>query len=399
MEKKNVFAIPEHRMEELKAMVAKLDKKAQKVGAAHITYNVEGEHVQEFKEHPLTGKLLAFPLVIRFFDVSFSGIEPKFDGWQFIARIDHEVNNVNIINALPEIELDERYRTLGNVCEHCNINRYRKASYVVRHESGEEKQVGSSCVRDFLGHGAPEQIGAFCEGLFKFVREVREDDFLYGGRFENRFFVSSLLVITCAVIRVFGWVSSKVAQEKQCQPTSFYVSQYYREDKETVKAIGELTDEDRGIAEKALEWIKGKAREELKGDYMYNLKALCEMETIQDKHISFVVSLIATYRREYERFLLAQAEKKEPSSWIGHPDLGRMKLQNVKVIGVSSFEGMYGTTYLYRFLANGKDKLTWFASKDQGLEQDQLVNIAFSVKKLDEYKGEHITIIQRAKLV
>ena len=44
------------------------------------------------------------------------------------------------------------------ICEHCGLRRRRTRTYVVVHtDSGEVRQVGSGCLRDFLGGPDPER--------------------------------------------------------------------------------------------------------------------------------------------------------------------------------------------------------------------------------------------------
>lgn len=395
-----VFSIPEHRMDEFATKIKKLNKKAKKIGLPEIKCNTVGEHDNLYSTHPVTGVELLTPLLIHFFDISIDGIEPKYADWSFLARIDHEPMNINIINSIPGVELNERYRSMGNVCEHCRINRYRKASYVVRHVEGEEKQVGSTCIKDFLGHGSPENIAAYCESIFSFMKEIREDDYFFGGHIEERHNIKNLLAVTSAVIRNHGWTSSTKAYDTGETSTAQLIRAYYgRSDNKETRELRETcapTADDNALAENSITWIVEK--DGTLNDYLYNLKAICAMESVTDKHLNIAVSLIPTYKREVEKTALANATKtNDPSSWIGHPDTGRMTVNAVKVLGHNAIESAYGITYIYRFLANGKDKLTWFSSNNQNLEQGDIVNITFSVKKLDTYKDEHITIITRAK--
>lgn len=394
------FEIPEHRMGELKDKIADLNKKAAKVGCPEIKIIVGDHFDRTYREHPYTGHELIEPMVIRFFNVEFEGLEPKFSGWTFIARIDHEPEG-NIINAIPGIELDPRYRTSGAICEHCKIKRYRKSSFVVRHEDGTEKQVGSSCLKDFLGHGTPERIAWYCESLFSFVRGMSDEEFRFGGKIEERYNLVSVLTLTVATIRKYGWLSATKAKEIGGYPTADYLrtalcgrDKYADETRREIREVAEAGDKD--FAENALAWVKGMTGE--LNDYFYNLKTVCGNGTIELKRVGIVASLIPVYRREVEGAIERARTVKEPSSWIGHPDTGRMTVKGVKVVGYSTIEGYAGgSTHIYRFLANGKDKLTWFASSNQYLDLETIVDITFSVKKLDEYKGEHQTIITRAK--
>ena len=243
------FAIPDYRLDEFKSRIEALNKKAAKVGVPAITFKVLEYYEVKYSEHPMTGELLLFPMIIKFAKVSVDGIEPKFSGWTFQARIDHEENGANIIAAVPGVELDERYRTLGPVCEHCGINRFRKQTYVVKHEDGTEKQVGSTCLKDFLGHGAPERIAIFCESLFTFIRGCREDDFLYGGAVEHRHDIQGLLALTVAVIRKYGWTSGAKARDFGTRSTADDVREYiYGKGKaadEMRREVGEITEDDK----------------------------------------------------------------------------------------------------------------------------------------------------------
>lgn len=398
-----IFTIPEHRMGDLENKLAFLNKKARKLGVPEITFKVIESFERSYDEHPLTGVMLVFPLVIRFNRVVIDGIEPKFSGWTFLARIDHEPGG-NIICSIPGVELDKRYRDLGPVCEHCRINRYRKSSFVVRHEDGTEKQVGSACLKDFLGHGSPEKIAAFCEGIFEAIRIIGDSEFQFGGCCYH-YRIIDVLTLTIGVIRTYGWISAQKSQELGGESTAMTVSGLFfdptsKASKLIREKIGQITDEEKGFAELALDWIRNrKEQPNDRGDYLYNLKTICAGEAIDSKRFGLVCSLIPTYRREVEHIIERAAKQSVLSSWIGHPDMGRMTLKGVKVVGYNAYENNFGTTHLYRFLANGKDKLTWFASKNQGIEQGEMVDITFSVKKLDEYKGEHITVITRAKMV
>lgn len=400
MKNQNFFSIPEYRVDEFEKRIADLNKKARKVGIPEITLHTVDICETKYDRHPLTGKKLAFPMVIRFHRIEVNGMEPKFSGWSFIARIDHDINGANIIAALPGIELDTRYRTLGPVCEHCRINRFRKITFVVRHDNGQEKQVGSSCVRDFLGHGTPEQIATFCESLFVFVRACNDNDFIYGGMIEDRYDIEGLLALTSAIIRKLGWLSVANAKEFGGTPTADIVREYIFDTgnaaNEIRQLIGDITDSDKELARLTIAWVKGFSGNLT--DYQYNLKTIIDAGSVLNKHLGIAVSAISGYQREAEHIL--KNAIKAPSQWIGNPDLGRQALKNVKVVWTNAIANQFGgTTYIYRFLANDKDVLTWFASSNQSLAQGDIINMQFRVKALQEYKGEKQTLITRAKCV
>ena len=80
-----------------------------------------------------------------------SGNAPKYDGWTFLARIEWTDNDEAVVFTAPGIEGIDRDRLAPMWCDHCGIKRYRKYTYAVRNDDGNELQVGSTCLKDFLG--------------------------------------------------------------------------------------------------------------------------------------------------------------------------------------------------------------------------------------------------------
>lgn len=395
---KVTFSIPAYRMDEFKERVAKLSKKAVKLGLSPISFTVIAKNPVKYTTHPMTGHELLTPMIIVFHEVEMQGAEPKFAGWTFLARIDHEAAG-NIINSIPGIELNPKYRETGNVCEHCKIDRYRKASYVVRHVDGTEKQVGSSCIKDFLGHGSPERIAAYCESLFSFVREVSDDEYRYGGHYNPVYDIIDALTTANAIIRKYGWVSATKAREIGEQSTAGMFFEYHSKGKAGEEMRREVTinESDAEFAKAAVDWIR--TANDTGTDYMYNLTTICRLDIIEEKHIALVLSLLVTYRKAFEKRVERQANN-AVSEWIGDVKKGRITLENVKVLGMTATTSYYGAMFVYRFLANGKDKITWFSSNEiSGINAGDIVKITASIKAHDQYKGERQTIITRAKIV
>ena len=53
-----------------------------------------------------------------------------FEGWNFIARIDH-LNSGNVIKTISDIEIPNKYWHTEGYCDHCNTDRPRKTTYLV----------------------------------------------------------------------------------------------------------------------------------------------------------------------------------------------------------------------------------------------------------------------------
>lgn len=75
-----------------------------------------------------------------------------YDGWEFIARLEKEPGGM-MFYGVPGKELDNWDRPDEHLCEHCNKRiTTRVKSYVLQDtDTGETKQVGSTCLGLFLG--------------------------------------------------------------------------------------------------------------------------------------------------------------------------------------------------------------------------------------------------------
>ena len=84
-------------------------------------------------------------------------------------------------------------------------------------------------------------------------------------------------------------------------------------------------------------------------------------------------------------------------NWIAEP-AEKIKDLKVQLIKKSSFEGYYGITNILTFVDENNNKLTWFTSTVPAIQVNDYLTLSATVKKNDEYKGEKITVITRAKL-
>jgi hypothetical protein len=151
----------------------------------------------------------------RYFEVTISGPAPVLDGWEFVAALEHLTDDkgqpLNVIRCRPSFEgnLPTVYCNAPCKCDHCKTNRNRKASCVVRNvTTGEWKQVGLSCVKDFCGGNDPRQVACLLEWDLeaKYSEEDLDGEGGYGHS-EMRWSLREFLATTCAVIRTQGWLS------------------------------------------------------------------------------------------------------------------------------------------------------------------------------------------------
>jgi hypothetical protein len=152
------------------------------------------------------------------------GQVPVIDGWRLLAVISPiaggaGAQSVNMLSPVPSADprAVEPYRNTDLVCDHCGYVRQRKETYVVQHESGETKQVGSGCLKDFLGGKSIAELlewGAFDHALYQLMREAAagEGQFAAAVRRRDTVPIKLFMAGVAAAIRKHGWVSKSAAE-------------------------------------------------------------------------------------------------------------------------------------------------------------------------------------------
>jgi hypothetical protein len=149
MTENKTFNIPESNWFSFKSRFAKLQKKAEKLGVGgSIDYKVlQEKHIWVDTGDSIfeTGKK------IKVFEIEVFGDAPKYQGWTFIGRLEHDQVIGTIVRSAPGQTIPSKYYDAKHTnCDHCQTKRFRKDTFVLMHESGEYKQVGRQCIKDFL---------------------------------------------------------------------------------------------------------------------------------------------------------------------------------------------------------------------------------------------------------
>lgn len=351
----------------------RLLKKATKLNIA-VELKVVREFVMEVKDH--NDNIISFEAV----DLVVTGDPVVISGWRVKARIEHESagNLVMTYDMIPE-----HYRTADCNCDHCHVNRQRNTTYILQNvESGEYKQVGKTCLTEFLGIN-PSQV--FVYESFE-MDELNEEFESYGG--QPLFNVESLLEISAKIIRKDGYTSRQKAEEQGRIPTSVLVCGFYCSKR---LPENEPTAEDKEKAQIAVQWLKDN---EDQTDYILNLKTIVSGKYVKEKHIGYLVSLIPAY----ERFLATQKEKevKNPGQFLG--TIGDKVTFAVTVKQEKLWFHQYGTTYFYIMETEEGNTITWKSSNGI-LEVNKTYNLKGTIKDHTEFAGVKQTELTRCKVV
>lgn len=402
IEIKTEYKIPSENYDGLVDAIAALNKRARRNKLEEITLTATG--TEETTEEDGEVKL--------FFLVEVRGQSPRINGWQFVATIEHVTHEdgawLNLVRAVPNTITEGElvaYRSAAPDCQHCDRERLRNNTYVLRSEASEYKQVGHSCLRDFLGYESPDSLALMAE-IIAMADEACQsacDEDGEGGSGGKRYLsIQHFLSFVCATMNKYGWVSRSKSEEmgkpSTATETKTAIDDYEkcRGENRTWAAKVVPSDADREHTTKALEWIRGDAWS-ANNDWHYSIYVATKSNHMDVRHAGIVASLILAYdltmQREYERKAAAAS-----SSFQG--EIGEKIVRELTCTKVTPVEGMYATVYLHAFVDTEGNHYKWFASANASSfihGAGETYVIQGTVKDHTEYQGAKDTMITRCK--
>lgn len=418
VEAQDTFKIPEENFSKFEAKIAKLNRRAIKLGVPVIDYTTV-DVVEDWVRNTKTGTTnpvnpereygedyVLFPRLFKATTVI--GLTPKLAGWSFIGTLDHVSEAGVILRAVPGEELPKAYREAQPVCDHCQAARRRKETFIVRNDEGTYKQVGRQCVADFLGGVDPKNVARALEYIYEALRTAGEcEDELGGyGYADNRRYLKRVLAVTTAVIREYGWLSRSKARELDYAgapaATADIVSGLLYKNKlddEDRKLLRSVTEEDEAFAEQTIAWLTElrETSDDL-NDYLYNLTTLAQSATISSKSFGLACSMVSTYQRHLGDLIRREkwAEVNAKSRYFG--TVGKREVFTVTVLNVIFRESQFGVTKIHKLVTKDGNLATWFASAE-ALEQGKTYEVKATVKKHEEFQGVQQTVVTRVAVV
>ena len=301
------------------------------------------------------------------FTVTITGAMPQIEGgWQVLAAIDHEVDANgayrNIVRGYED-GLVAEWLTAEPNCDHCGASRGRKMTVVVRDAEGAVRQVGTSCVRDFVGHQGVETLMALADywGTIAADLDVEGMEPLAAVGEAAEFDAIAVVMLSLAAVKAFGY--NKADTDK---PTRSTVETLLgRKDKgteETFAAAAEAAEALGGPeavaadAAAAIQWITS---QDGNNDYMLNMASIFAKTAIPRKRLGFAVSLASVWNREQDRIVertaRADAEAARKADATDAPE-GRAEVEGV-IVATKTYESDYGTTEKITVLADAGFKV------------------------------------------
>jgi hypothetical protein len=394
-----IFSIPRFRLDDFLKDIAKLNRRAVKMGIPAIVVT-EGRHwlftyKQAAEARHMAGQEIAEWMV----DVNVEGQVIRFDGWIFVASVDHlgkkeDGTFVNVINQAPYLvneglnvpEIPVHYRSIAPTCEHCHAKHQRTHTYLVWKEGEGFKMVGTTCVQSFLGV-SPFVIAARATWLRDFSElDSYEDMGGFGGQAAKMFSTHGFLSIVSALIRLYGWCSRSNSGNGVAATADIALDIFFDKDKEI-----ETDETDRLKATQTIAWMRENLAQKtnLTG-FESNLVAVFSEDYFLQKHAGLIAFGLVMWERESKttqtpvdtRVSEWQGTVKQRTEWELTCDV---------VISISS---LYGISYLHKFQDKDGNVFSWFSSS-ACLEEGKTYKGKATVKDHSLYKGVKETQLTR----
>ena len=400
---RNLYRIPATNMLRLEAEIAKLNKRAEKLGCKPVVL-----HKWDMQTEKHVDEILKFEYDFNFYNCSVEGDSPKLQGWELVAVLEPQKNGEMLVKEVPGQKCPATYRVTDMHCDHCEAIRKRNAVYVLKHQRRGYKQVGRSCLADFLGGVSPEALlnmGQFLLNFCKLFKDAQEDSWGCGGRQEVVVALERFVTISAALIRNQGWLSkndafnqgkehlstSSLAWNICVNPNGDSIRIYLRDNNIDV------TYQDIKLSQDAIKWAAALDSHNTPNNYLHDMGVCCRQQFVTYKMRGYVASLINAYQKEmFERVATSRNQAPKPSVFVG--ELGkRQEFKNLEIMLANSVnqEGQFPKT-LVKFQDPQNNVFIWWASgRPEWLKLGEVFDVKATVSGHNEYKGSLQTTIKR----
>ncbi len=400
----NQRTIKANDLERLADQIAKLNKKAVKFGLPKIDWDF-GE-IREEKVTYTTSGGKKFEHFVDVVDVEFPSLRLT-DGWLFLGTIEllDGESTVHTHGGTKLADIPEKFFNAKNTCEHCGHNRSRKHTYILK-RGDEFKQVGSTCMRDFLGHtpAAMEFLADIVESAVDGLEEFEErGGEFFGMRVPETDDVVGFITTAIRVIRVAGWLSKTAAGDYRT-PTvdtiNFVLNPPARRDDAEKKLLQAVTDgakpEDTNEALAIVEHFA--AKNDRENDYEFKLGQLCRSERVETRNRGILASAVESYRRAIAR--AEEAKSFAKSEWVGEVKERLRGLELIFLRTRSLPDYGFGPSFVHNFKDANGNRFEWKTGTvgEGAFDKDERVVLTGTVKEHREWKGLKSTALSRCVL-
>ena len=346
--------------------------------------------------------------IVKFIEVEASGLAIIND-WRFVALIEH-TSEGNIIRQYDtNLNVPERYRHTDCICEHCGTLRRRKDTCLIYNDiTGEWKQVGKSCLKDFTQGLDADIVAKFTsyKDLFEEYTSIDRSSYSY----KHYSLRDGVLLYAVETVNHFGYISSQSYDYSTASRCSDYYNllefgkvNAFRKREDIEADLNRITFDPR--CESNLKYIEDLKQYVLNEDstnneYIHNLQVLVKSEYISDRDWNLLVSSVQFYNRHIENVKKDELRKKSHDEELKSEHVGNIKdkvsLDVETCTLVTSWDNQFGWSGMYKFVSKEGNIFIWITSKD--IDTDNVSKVCGTVKEHSEYNGVKQTVLTRCKV-
>ena len=406
-----LFKIPSPNWNTFTEQFEKLVRRANKLGCIIPTYTIIKEEPKEIAvsrtvvDADGNGESDSVKRLIVIHHIVVNAPSVCVNGFEFVASIEHFPEG-NILHTLKDKSVPAKYRDANANCDHCNYNRRRLETFIVRHiESGEYKQIGRNCLSDYIGSRNGEDYARIAELYSEFydLGSASQDSGGegWGGGGASFEYLDRYLAFVSECIALEGWRSATTAREHGGTSTAGEALRHLhpsRDDiRENLLLFREPSEESKAVAKEAITWCEALTDEEIAdSDYLHNLRVIARRGIIGAKQFGYSASMVSTYQKEIGKLKRREYEKNNPSEYVGVVgERMKFKLLVNKVIAI---DGAYGTVSIHIMRDQNNNAFVW-KSSGEVFKLNEEVYLIGSVKehKVYEKTGVKQTVLTRCK--
>lgn len=330
-------------------------------------------------------------------DLAVTGDAPRLGGWSFLAVLTWD-EGVLVTRCTPgsEARIDAA-AIRERACDHCDVSRDRKDCYLLQHEDGRRVQVGSTCMRDFLGHDFTPGMITYGDTLDEIEGDCRGQ-----GRADQSARVTKVLAWSAAMCAQTGWISRDTADERMILSSGDMLRMVLFGGRD--RRTGELRQayqpgpERDAEAAAVLAWCQHLDPED-PSEYIANLARAVQAEFVSYRNVALVGSAVGAFQRDRAR-LAAELAAPDPaaSRWFGavKDKVAGLEVTCIDLMVTDGYRG--ASSYKYTFADGDGNRIVWWASNPQdGVKAGTRVILAGTIKAHDDYRGVKATVLTRCK--
>lgn len=328
----------------------------------------------------------------------------SYSGWTFVATLDHTEGGI-LARTVPGEDLNG-WRPSSRVCDHCQTQRARKDTYVVRHDDGTLKQIGKNCLPLFLGV-KPSALWAL---TWEFDEDGEFTDDARCARLSEAcmYAITTLIALGLALSDEGKSFVSRGAANASAErggsliSTADLVGRHLWDKVKNAADAADRRDVDAAaathLASGAVDAIvTATAALDGDGDYPTNMRTLFGGEYVEARNLALVISAIGAANRAAERATVKEERVAAPKGFLGAPK-DKIKDLTVTVTMTRFIDGDYGTKTLIVMTAPDGHLVKWWATGTHDVADGATLLITTAtIKDNETYQEQDYTVLTRAK--